>query len=97
MKKLILVLAVLALTGCSTRQMGPALVGGVIGYAIAKDAEPKTVVIRQPVIVHSAPVSNGRAEFSHCLGYPLGRDRDACNRGAMDKASDDAYRYGRSR
>lgn len=51
--KLIIALASgLVLTGCAHRDIGPALVGGVIGYAIARDHEPHHVHNPQTVIVH---------------------------------------------
>lgn len=51
-KKLIIALAAgAALTGCAHRDIGPALVGGVIGYAIARDHEPRPVHSHQTVIV----------------------------------------------
>jgi len=49
MKKLILALSILALSGCSSRQLIPVVAGGVVGYALG--SSNNTVVVRQPAPV----------------------------------------------
>jgi hypothetical protein len=94
MKKLIvLFVAVLALTGCAHRHVGPAIVGGVIGYSIA-NSQPRTVVVQEQVVIVN----------EQCNQYMNSTERLACERGARQryleeqrKRENDAYRRGYGR
>jgi hypothetical protein len=93
MKKLLaLFVATLALTGCANRYVGPALVGGVVGYSIANSHRP--VVVQEQVIVVSA----------QCNQYAYQAERTACERGARQRyyeeqrrRENEAYRNGYGR
>jgi hypothetical protein len=100
MKRLLIVaLATLALTGCAHRYVGPALVGGAVGYTIANSHRPVVVhpgpiVIQEPVIIVSA----------QCNQYINPSERSACERGARQRyheeqrrRDNEAYRQGLGR
>lgn len=91
-KLLVLFVAVLALTGCANRYVGPALVGGVVGYSIANSSRP--VVVQEQVVIVS----------SQCNQYAYYNERAACERGARQryyeeqrKRENEAYRQGLGR
>lgn len=100
MKKLLIVaLAGLALTGCANRYVGPALVGGAVGYSIANSNRP-VIVHQAPVVVHDQVV----IVSDQCNHYPFGPERSACERGARQryyeeqrKRENEAYRQGYGR
>jgi len=90
MKKLLIIGAVFLLSGCASRHVGPAIVGGVIGYAIGQNANQPTVVIVQ--------------EHSPCDKYTLYNERQACQRGINQRIAEEtrrreteAYRQGYGR
>lgn len=92
-KLLVLFVAVLALTGCANRHVGPAIVGGVIGYSIA-NSQPRTVVVQEQVVIVN----------EQCNQYMNSTERLACERGARQryleeqrKRENDAYRRGYGR
>jgi hypothetical protein len=98
MKKLILILAILTLTGCSTRQVVPAVAGGVVGYALGSSS--RTVVVQQP-----APVQD-RIVVIHeeCVKFATYGERESCMRGVHQRQveeqrrrEDAAYRQGLGR
>ena len=75
-KLLVLFVAVLALTGCASRHVGPAIVGGVVGYSIA-NSQPRTVVVHQaPVVVQEHIVIVNE----QCNQYMNSTERLACER-----------------
>lgn len=98
-KLLVLFIALLALTGCANRYVGPALVGGVVGYSIANS--------HRPVVVHQAPVVVQESVVivsSQCNQYVYQPERAACERGARQRyyeeqrrRENEAYRQGLGR
>lgn len=98
MKKivLILMLAVATLsTGCASRYAVPAVAGGIVGLAVGSAmAQPRTVVVREEVVVISAA----------CQSYNYHSERLACERGARQRymeeqrrRENEAYRSGYGR
>ena len=91
MKKILfLIVVVLALTGCASRYVAPAIVGGVVGYSIA-NSQPRVVVVQEQVVIVS----------THCNQYAYHAERSACERGAKQryaeeqrKRESEAYRRG---
>jgi hypothetical protein len=98
MKKLILALSVLALAGCSSRQLVPAVAGGVVGYALG--SANNTVVVRQP-----APVTDRIVVITEeCARYASHGEKESCMRGVHQRQveeqrqrEDRAYRQGLGR
>jgi hypothetical protein len=98
MKKLILVLAVLTLAGCSSRQVVPAVAGGVVGYALGSSS--RTVVVQQP-----APVQDRVVVITEeCAKFATYGERESCMRGLHQRRmeeqrrrEDAAYRQGLGR
>ena len=99
MKKLLIaVVALFALSGCAHNHwVGPAVVGGVVGYTLA---QPRTVVVTQtaPQIEQVVIVNDA------CSQYPTYSERNACERGARQryyeekrKREQEAYRRGYGR
>ena len=89
MKKIILLSAVrasLLLSGCATRYAGPAVLGGVIGYAIGQNNNQQ-----RPVIMHSPNVVIVR-EYSVCDKYALYNERQSCLRGNSQRIVEDNRR-----
>ena len=101
MKKLLIIaLATLALTGCANRYVGPAIVGGVVGYSIA-NSQPRTVVVQQAPVYDAGTVV---IVSEQCNQYPFGPERTACERGARQRYMEEqrrreqeAYRRGYGR
>lgn len=92
-KLLVLFVAVLSLTGCANRHVGPAIVGGVIGYSIA-NSQPRTVVVQEQVVIVN----------EQCNRYINSTERLACERGARQryyeeqrKRENEAFRQGYGR
>ena len=98
MKKLILALSILALSGCSSRQLVPVVAGGVVGYALG--SSNNTVVIRQP-----APVVDRVVVITEeCARYASHGEKESCMRGVQQRQAEDkrrredqAYRQGLGR
>ena len=98
MKKLLIVLfASLALTGCATRTGTAALVGGTVGYIIAKEVTEERHR-HAPVVVYEHP---GHHQCSHYYYY---NERAACERGVRQRLAEEqrrreheAYRSGYGR
>jgi hypothetical protein len=99
MKKiLIALLAVTALSGCASRTGTAALIGGTVGYIIAKEVHEERhhrapVVVRE-VVVHPGP----------CDHYTVYSERRACERGVKQRMAEEqrrrdneAYRSGYGR
>ena len=101
MKKLLIIaLAGLALTGCSGRYVGPALVGGAVGYALGSNNHPHVVVQQGPTVVRDQVVIMS----DQCNQFPYAQERMACERGARQrfyeeqrKRETEAYRQGYGR
>lgn len=92
-KLLVLFVALFALTGCANRYVGPALVGGVVGYSIANSSRP-VIVHQEPVVIVS----------TQCNQYAYYNERAACERGARQRyyeeqrrRENEAYRQGLGR
>ena len=64
LKKIVLITAVVSsLTGCASNQVGPAVVGGLIGYSMAQQSQSRVYVEQQ--IIH--PVNPSR--YAQCEIY----------------------------
>jgi hypothetical protein len=87
MKKLLIVgvvSAVFLLSGCASRHVGPAIVGGAIGYAIGQNAnQPRPMTQTTVVIVQ---------EHSPCDKYTLYNERQACQRGINQRIAEENRR-----
>jgi len=99
MKKIILLSAVCAsilLSGCASRYVGPAVLGGVVGYAIGQSANQPRQVSQPNVIIVQ--------EHSLCDKYTVYNERQSCLRGNSQRIAEDnrrreqeAYRQGYGR
>ncbi len=98
MKKLIIIaVGLFALSGCAHNGwVGPAVVGGVVGYTIA---QPRTVIVTPAPEVENVVIVNDA-----CAQYPTYSERAACERGARQryyeekrKRDQEAYRRGYGR
>lgn len=94
-----------AVSGCASRYAGPVIAGGVVGYVIGKELsrEPTTRIVYQN--------SAGRIveEYivvitDHCRAFVTRNERDSCERGAQQRATEErrkqereAYKHGYGR
>jgi hypothetical protein len=85
LKKLALITALVAgLTGCGHQQawVGPAVVGGVIGYGMAQQSQPRVYVEQQ--VIH--PINSNRyaqceiylRRYANCSGLRTTYDERTC-------------------
>lgn len=77
-KLLVLIVVALALTGCASRYVAPAVIGGVVGYSIANN-QHRTVVVQEQVVIVS----------THCNQYAYHAERTACERGARQRYNEE--------
>jgi hypothetical protein len=78
----------LSLSACGHRQhwVAPAVVGGVVGYAIAS-SNSQPVVVQEQVIVQPST----RPDYSVCNQWSW-QEREACFRGAENRARQEQAR-----
>ena len=85
------------LSGCASRYAGPAVLGGVIGYAIGQNNNQQRAIVHSPNVVIVQ-------EYSVCDKYALYNERQSCLRGNSQRIVEDnrrreqeAYRQGYGR
>lgn len=84
LKKLAVIsLVTISLSACGHHQawVAPAVVGGVVGYAIASSNNNAPVVVQEQIIVQSTT----RPNYSVCNQWNW-REREACFKGAENRA-----------
>ena len=83
LKKVALITALVAsLTGCASNQVGPAIVGGLIGYGMAQQSQPRVYVEQQ--VIH--PINSNRyaqcerylRRYNNCSGLRTTYDERSC-------------------
>ena len=88
MKKIILLSAVCAsilLSGCASRYVGPAVIGGVVGYAIGQSNN-------QPHPTQYSPNVVIIQQHSPCDKYAVYNERQSCLRGNSQRIAEDNRR-----